>query len=137
MNSSGLPNPDPATELAELIANLHATDRRLQALTFGEIDAVADAEGRVFLLRCAQERMRESESARLMALLDALPAHVALLNRDGVIVAVNARWRLFAAANAMIADDCGIGSSYAAVCEGDTCRRDPGLFARVSVSFVD
>lgn len=48
-------------------------------------------------------------------------AHVevqaALLDTDGVIVAVNPGWRSFATANGGRADSCGVGRSYLRVCE--------------------
>jgi len=44
-------------EISELIATLHRTGRRLEELTGGEVDAVADHDGRSFLLRGAQERL--------------------------------------------------------------------------------
>lgn len=57
--------------------------------------------------------MTESE-AFLQSALDALSAHVAILDRDGTIVAVNAAWQRFAAANGCAERDCGVGSSYLA-----------------------
>jgi PAS domain S-box-containing protein len=58
---------------------------------------------------------------RQTALLDALPAHIALLDAEGVIVAVNEAWRRFACANGL-RDAChGVGRNYL-----DTCGRDPG-----------
>ena len=49
------------------------------------------------------------------AMLDALPANVALLAGDGTIVAVNAGWRRFAAENEG-AGCAGIGDNYLAAC---------------------
>lgn len=50
-------------------------------------------------------------------ILDALPAHVAVLDHDGVIVIVNAGWRAFAAANGMISDAAAVGDNYLTVCD--------------------
>jgi PAS domain S-box-containing protein len=50
-------------------------------------------------------------------ILDALPAHVALINRDGVILSVNEAWRKFAAANALTGTDYGVGQSYLHICQ--------------------
>ena len=38
------------------------------------------------------------------SILNALPAHIALIDRKGVIVSVNEAWRHFATANAMQGD---------------------------------
>lgn len=53
------------------------------------------------------------------AVLDALPAQVAVLDRRGLIVAVNHAWRRFAAENGGAADlQAGVGLDYVAVCTG-------------------
>ena len=54
------------------------------------------------------------------AILDALPAHVALLDARGHIVQVNRAWREFAAANAFHGDDFGVEQDYLAVCANAT-----------------
>jgi PAS domain-containing protein len=82
---------DTNDELSALIASLHATEQRLEELTSGEIDSVVDGEGRMFLLRRAQERLRHTEADTQAAILNALPAHIALLNAEGRIISVNER----------------------------------------------
>jgi light-regulated signal transduction histidine kinase (bacteriophytochrome) len=54
-------------EVSALIATLHATGRRLEELTAGEVDAVADRDGRTFVLARAQEQLRRIEAARQAA----------------------------------------------------------------------
>lgn len=49
------------------------------------------------------------------AVLDALLEHVAVLDRDGAIVAVNRAWRDFASANGG-EGSCGTGTNYLEVC---------------------
>ena len=51
------------------------------------------------------------------AILDTLPAHVALLDEHGVIVAVNARWKSYARDNGLNAPNFGIGQSYLATAD--------------------
>ena len=51
------------------------------------------------------------------ATLDALAVHIAVLDATGMVVAVNAAWRRFAAANGDAADACGRGADYLAVCD--------------------
>jgi PAS domain S-box-containing protein len=56
--------------------------------------------------------------------LDSVPANVAVLDRDGLIVAVNAPWREFARRNgARVAVDAG--SDYLAVCDRAAAAGDP------------
>jgi hypothetical protein len=71
---------DASEEVSKLIATLHATGQRLEELTAGQVDAVADPQGRIFLLRQAQEQLRHIEEAKQAAVLNALPAHIALLD---------------------------------------------------------
>jgi len=63
----------------------------------------------------AIERLRASEQFAL-ATLDALPEHIAILDGAGVILAVNAAWRRFAAANGGEEGAAGIGQNYVSVC---------------------
>jgi len=55
------------------------------------------------------------------AVLSSLPAHIAVLDREGRIVAVNEAWSAFAAANGG-GVGCGVGCSYV-----DVCRTSDGL----------
>ena len=107
----------PHTEIAALIETLRRTEQRLEVLTGGEVDSVADCNGRTFLLRRAQKDLRESEAARQAAILDALPANIALLDPQGVIVAVNEGWRRFYEANASQWAGHAIGINYLEVCD--------------------
>src|SRR5829696_5160929 len=51
------------------------------------------------------------------AVLSSLPAHIAVLDRDGRIIAVNEAWTSFAAANGA-SDSGAVGSNYIDVCRG-------------------
>ncbi len=53
-------------------------------------------------------------------ILDALPAHVAVLDAEGVIVSVNAAWRQFGADNALQGIGYFVGRNYLQVCETAT-----------------
>lgn len=113
--------PHPAAgaeeEISALIDTLHETGQRLELLTAGEVDSVSDAEGRPFLLLSAQERLRHIEAAKQAAVLNALPAHIALLDAQGVIVSVNEAWRQFGDANAGQSPGHGLGVDYLAICD--------------------
>jgi len=93
------PALDANAEIAGLIETLHATGQRLEELTAGEVDAVADRDGRTFLLRHVQEQLRHIEAAKQTAILNALPANIALLDSQGRIVSVNEAWRRAAEEN--------------------------------------
>ncbi len=113
-------------EISALIDVLHQSAQRLEDLTGGEVDSVADREGRTILLRHAQDQLRAREAARQAAILDALPAHTALLDGDGRILAVNEAWRLFKGGNSILGPDHGVDSNYLEIL--DTAR-DGDAFA--------
>ncbi len=98
---------DPQNEIATLVRTLHETQERLQELTGGEVDAVLHPGGHSYLLHEAQEKMRQSETAQhdlagtQASILNALPAHIALLDHDGGILSVNDGWRRFAESNGL------------------------------------
>jgi len=104
-------------EVGALIATLHATEQRLEELTGGEVDTVSDQHGRPYLLRRAQEELRYREADKQAAILDALPAHIALLDAQGGIVSVNETWRQFATANFLQGPEFGVGLNYLRICD--------------------
>src|ERR1700682_4007869 len=111
-SGKALPPENATEEVAALIATLLETERRLEELTAGEVDTVSDRDGRTFLLRRAQEQLRQSEAAKQAAILNALPAHIALLDTRGLIISVNEAWRRFGSANAVQGPGHGIGVNY-------------------------
>jgi diguanylate cyclase (GGDEF)-like protein/PAS domain S-box-containing protein len=73
----------------------------------------------------AIERSRAAQSLKqsrqfLQSTLDSLPAHIAVLDEHGVIVAVNHAWRQYAQQNGCIGAECDIGVDYLQVCEATT-----------------
>jgi two-component system cell cycle sensor histidine kinase/response regulator CckA len=73
-----------------------------------------------------------ADSETQAAILNAIPAHIALVDSRGVILAVNASWKRFAAANVLQSQDFGVGCNYLEVCEraaGD-CADEAGEAAR-------
>jgi PAS domain S-box-containing protein len=68
----------------------------------------------------AAQRTAELQAALERAVLDSLPAHVAVLDADGNIRAVNQAWQRFAAENAgpagTLIRPTDVGASYLAVC---------------------
>jgi PAS domain S-box-containing protein len=51
-------------------------------------------------------------------ILNALPAHVALLDSEGMILEVNDPWRRFATAGGLQSPDFAVGANYLQVCDG-------------------
>jgi PAS domain S-box-containing protein len=52
------------------------------------------------------------------AVLDALPANIALLDATGVIISVNEAWQRFATANHLGTAQAGLGVNYLEICDG-------------------
>jgi len=63
----------------------------------------------------AEAQLQESRRFAQLS-LDALSAHIAVLDSDGTILAVNRAWREFAAANGVAAGDVCEGANYLAAC---------------------
>jgi diguanylate cyclase (GGDEF)-like protein len=115
-------------EIAALIEVLHQTGQRLEELTGGEVDTVADRQGRTFILRRAQEALRHAEASRQAAILNALPAHIALLDAQGMIISVNEAWRGYASPGAPQDPGLAIGCNYLMLC--DSSQGDGAFAAR-------
>jgi diguanylate cyclase (GGDEF)-like protein/PAS domain S-box-containing protein len=104
-------------EIFALIKILHVTEQRLEQLTAGEVDTVANGDGRAFLLLRAQEQLRHSEAARQIAILNALPACIALLDVRGVIISVNNAWREISCVNVTQGPGHAVGVNYLHICD--------------------
>ena len=70
--------------------------------------------------RIAQNRLLEF-AATQSAILNALPAHVALLNADGVIVNVNETWQHAEATSILLGPVFSEGQNYLAICNSINC----------------
>ncbi len=117
MNRTATPSLAADSEISALIATLHATGQRLQQLTSGEVDTVADQHGHTFVLREAQVHLRHHEAAKQASILNALPANIALIDTRGMIVSVNEAWKSFSPAGAASAPGAGVGSNYLEICD--------------------
>ncbi|MGA2031149.1 MAG: response regulator [Thermoguttaceae bacterium] len=78
---------------------------------------------RLAALESAQEVLRQSETLK-QTILDSLPEHVAVLDGQGRIVAVNDSWTRFATQNGS-PEGVGVGADYLAVCRRSAERADP------------
>lgn len=66
-----------------------------------------------------EQRLREYQQF-LLSTLDALSAHVAILDETGTILEVNAAWRQFAEKNQYASGRYGVGINYIEMCESAT-----------------
>ncbi|MHB1083527.1 MAG: sensor domain-containing phosphodiesterase [Thiobacillus sp.] len=107
------PMADANEEIVTLVETVDQAEQRLGALTAGEVDTVTNRDTRRLLLRRTQDHTQHNK-----AILDALPAHVALLDPQGVIISVNEAWRQFALTNAVQASEYGVGANYLAIFDG-------------------
>jgi diguanylate cyclase (GGDEF)-like protein/PAS domain S-box-containing protein len=112
-----LPAAGSSDEISALTEVLHQIDRRLEVLTAGEVDAVTSSQGQTFLLRRAQTGWRHSEIARQEAIINALPAQVALINSLGVVVSANVAWESFTGGNPPHAPGHAVGVNYLEQCD--------------------
>jgi PAS domain S-box-containing protein len=110
-------------ETAALVHRLRETQQRLQEIHGRELDAVLHPNGEQYLLLDAQEKLQRSEEAQRdlavtrSSILNALPANIALIDHDGVILSVNDGWRRFAAAGGFEGPGVGLGLNYLDVCD--------------------
>ena len=108
---------DSSEEISTLIETLHRTGQRLEQLTGGEVDSVTNRHGHTFLLQHAQDQLHLNASSRQIAILNALPASIALLDSQGIILSVNEAWQQFGRDNAAHNQGHDIGVNYLAVCD--------------------
>lgn len=95
---------------------LRATGSSPEQRRPGQGDTVMNPEGRTVRLRRAQDQLRHDDATKQAAILNALPAHIALLDAQGFIISVNEAWRQFADANALHGPAYGVGLNYLGVC---------------------
>jgi len=120
---------DANTELLTLMGTLRTVGQRLEKLTAGQVDMVADSDGRTLLLSGTQEQLKRSENAKQAAILNALPAHIALLDAKGIIISVNDVWGRFDTGNVLQGNPgYDVGRNYLEIC--DAVRGDGSSDAR-------
>ena len=109
-------------ELAQLQQTLRATQCRIAELCGAEQDEELDLVHSLNSpaprtdTHLARKTAPLSEVGQLTAVLNALPAHIALLDSDGTITDVNDAWRAFASANALTDTNFCIGQNYIHAC---------------------
>jgi len=115
----------PNDEIAALVKRLQTTKRRLMELTGAEMDTVLLPGGQPYLFPRTEEgpglQRIEAQPPVMeaqMAILNALPTHIALVDSQGVIVFINEAWRRFGTLNGLRDPEFGVGRNYVEVCEG-------------------
>jgi diguanylate cyclase (GGDEF)-like protein/PAS domain S-box-containing protein len=111
------PLAEDSDEISVVIRALREADLRLEELTAGEVDTVSDREGRSFLLQRAQNQLRDTEAAKQAAILNALPACIAVLDAAGRVQTVNEMWRTSAASNVLYGPVFSVGNNYLEKCD--------------------
>jgi diguanylate cyclase (GGDEF)-like protein/PAS domain S-box-containing protein len=120
MSTASPPPGDDGDEISVVIKALRAADLRLEELTAGEVDTVFDREGHSFLLQRAQDQMRATEAAKQAAILNALPAYIAVLDGEGCVVSVNDMWGRLTAGNRLHGPDYAVGNNYLDMCDQES-----------------
>ena len=75
---------------------------------------------------------QSSVVALMQAALDALPAHIAILDDTGKIIGVNARWIDYAKENALARFEFGVGDNYLDICRPASVQNDPDAVAVIN-----
>ncbi len=105
-------------QVGTLVAQLFETQQRLSELLGPEVDALVSPSGKTYLLSEAQQQLRSSEALQRReallrtTVLDALPAHIAVLDQSGLVLNVNEAWRRFARENDNRDPTFGVGQNY-------------------------
>ena len=118
---------ESGTPYDEELMILTAQGRRLWVRTIGV--PVRDAHGEVVRVEGAfqditpqqemTEKLRQALKMRY-AMINSLPAHIAVIDEEGTIFDTNEQWRDFGLENAMSDKNFGLGSNYLDVCRNAT-----------------
>lgn len=112
-------SPRKLAELTLLDAQQAALEAQ-RAARFAALNLMEDAISARQELENTNASLRESEAFK-RAILDSVDASIAVLDRDGVIIAVNRPWQKFAEENGVATDQslktCGIGVNYLQICQ--------------------
>ncbi len=96
---------------------------------------MSTTETEVVKQKVAVAEVLEAESL-LHSCVDALSSHIAVLDEDGIILAVNQAWRAFADANGFSGHNYGIGSNYVDACQPTSGETNDGFSAAAGLRDV-
>lgn len=115
---TGSLNEETAVHCIKSGATDYVLKDRITRLPFAVKEALAQKQTRL-AKEAAEQALRESERFA-HSTVDALSAHLAILDDSGEIIAVNRAWREFAAANSSTPATVREGANYLTIC--DTAR---------------
>jgi PAS domain S-box-containing protein len=104
----------------EMLSQIQARDAQLHS---AHNDLEKRVEERTLSLQQEVTERKRSEAALvesqrfLQSSLDALSAHIGILNETGDIIAVNVVWKESAQGDDFLGHDCGVGTNYLRVCD--------------------
>jgi PAS domain S-box-containing protein len=120
---AALPAAKPANkDLTRLVKQLAEAEMALQSHLLVQANAIIDQRGQSVLLNEAQQQLLESEDTQRKqaviqsAILNALPSPIALIDCEGIILAVNAAWQRVAR-TASPGLFFGLGQNYQEACD--------------------
>ena len=116
------------SEIAKLESYVASQEELLKVLEQSSLEQARKLEDALEERKRIEKALRNSERF-LQSVVDALSAHVAILDESGRIIATNKAWRRFASASCFEGEDCGIGMSYLHVCDSATGERSDGAAA--------
>ena len=99
------------SRIDELFRVIREAERELHTLTGGQIPD--EVQQRLLRSEAAQRQLAEHQ----LAILNALPAHIALIDAEGVILSVNEAWLRFGQANVLQGEASGVGLNYLSICD--------------------
>ena len=111
----------------QLVRDQHRGPRRL----IGVLRDITDRRNAEQALH-SSERFARSQWTEAEAAIEAIPANIALLDADGVIIRVNSDWIAFASRNGGRRDKIGVGTNYL-----DACEKAVGPDAEQAKRFAD
>jgi PAS domain S-box-containing protein len=99
----------------------------------GEIIGTFGVSKNITAIKETEAQLIESRQF-LQSTLDALSAHIAILDETGTVIAVNAVWKNFADQNKFLGSNYGVGANYLKLCDsvtGDCASEAPQVAAGI------
>ncbi len=103
---------------SQKVGAFSAADEVLVQLIADQVAAALE-NARLFTSYVQAEKLRKAHKF-LQATIDALASHIAILDENGGIIAVNAPWRYYAEVNDYSHPNYGIGANYLEICDSAT-----------------
>ena len=110
-------------QVAILVQRLAETNKALHSLLGDKADSILCANGESFLPLSDKEGSRHKEEVQRQAvemqrsILDAIPAHLAVLDRKGDIIFINESWRRYLGRPKGSCEYVELGQNYIEYCE--------------------